>query len=121
MKSKVASPDKSTLSKVHQDKSGIVKGARKELHTFAAAALDKLASSANIDDCIVRVNLGTFTRGLPELEEEVSKAQKTAAEYQKLLWEGRYCDYLAKTLGKVKSSHAWQVIKSGSSLSNGML
>jgi hypothetical protein len=29
------------------------------------------------------------------------------------LWENRYCDYLAKTLGKVKSSHAWQAIKSG--------
>ena len=60
----------------------------------------------------VHVKLGTFTRGLSELEEELSKAQKCTAEYQKLLWEGRYCDYLAKTLGKVKSSHAWQAIKS---------
>ena len=109
MKSKVASPpDKSTLSKIHRDKSRIVKGARKELHTFAADALDKVKSSANIDDCSVRVSLGTYSRGLLELEEELSKAQKDAAKNKKILWEGRYCDYLAKVLGKVKSSQAWQ-------------
>jgi hypothetical protein len=113
MESKVVFPHKSTLSKVHRDKSRMAKGARKELHTFAADALNKLPSSINIDDCAVRVKLITFTRGLSELEEEVSKAQKSAAEYQKLLWEGGYCDYLAKIIGKVKSSHAWQAIKVG--------
>ena len=50
IQSKVASPDKSTLSKVHRDKSRIAKGARKELHTFAADVLDKLPLCANIDD-----------------------------------------------------------------------
>jgi hypothetical protein len=71
----VSSPNKSVLSKVHRDKSRITKGARKELHTFAADALDKLPLSANIDDYVVGVKLGTFTRGLSELEEEVSGAQ----------------------------------------------
>jgi hypothetical protein len=34
--------------------------------------------------------------------------QKDAAKNKKILWEGRYCDYLAKVLGKVKSSEVWQ-------------
>src|SRR5204863_7253083 len=86
MKSKVtSSPDKSILSKIHPDKSRIVKDARKELHTFAADALDKLKSSANIDDCSVRIRLGSYSRGLLKLEEEASKAQKDAAKNKKIL------------------------------------
>ena len=101
--------EKQILSKVHRDRSRIVKGEQKNLHILAADAFDRASkSSEKISDIVVRVNLDTLSKGILEREDELRKRESRCEEIEKILWEGRYCDYLAKALAKVRSSTKWQ-------------
>jgi hypothetical protein len=88
------------LSKVHRTRSRVTKGASKALNTIVADALDKLPPGAQIRGNLVSVDLDDLRVYLNEASEGK----------RKLIWEGRYCDYLADVLGKVKSSPPWQAL-----------
>jgi len=104
-----SSPDKpAALAQVHRARSRITKGSTRTLNTLTADALDKLKSNAKIRGNVVSVDLEDISSHLNESDERIRGLEEKYERLKKILWEGRYCDYLSKVLGKVKQSTAWQ-------------
>src|SRR5271168_3137184 len=110
MKTKTASsPDKpAALAQVHRARSPITKGSTRTLNTLTADALDKLKSTAKIRGNVVSVDLEDISNHLNETNDTIRRLEEKYETLKKILWEGSYCDYLSKVLGKVKHSTAWQ-------------
>jgi len=112
MKSKVTQRQESIqkLSALHKSKGQIGKNeSEKKLHRLAAEAFQKAAkTNAKPSNETVSVPLETFSAGLLERESDLEVREARVTELEIILWQGRYCDYLAKVLAKVKSSASWQ-------------
>lgn len=99
-----------TLAAVHKDKAQISKhDSEKKLHYMAAEGFEKaVKTNAKLANEHILVPLQTLSKGLLDREAESAADKKKISELETIMWEGRYCDYLAKVLAKVKSSSAWQ-------------
>ena len=74
MKSKIIfSLNKSIFSKIHRDKSKIIKDIRKKLYIFTTNILNKLKSFININNYNIHIHLNIYSRELLKLKEKISK------------------------------------------------
>ena len=104
-------PDKAALSKVHRERSHITKSSTRSLHTLhalTADALDNLKANAKMRGTTVSIDLDDLAVGLNEQYEMMKDVEAKNELMKKIMWEGRYCDYIASALGRVKSSDAWK-------------
>jgi uncharacterized membrane protein YheB (UPF0754 family) len=94
----------------HKDKSSIKKNAaQRKVHAAIADGLDKtLKTNRKLKDEQITLPLSSLSEATLCWEEELDEIQQTNKAYERLLWEGRYCDYISEILKKVKSSKAWQ-------------
>jgi hypothetical protein len=97
------------LSTTHKNKSQITKAkATKQLHMIASQAFHSLHHATKATSAKVTIPLELLSESLLETAEELESAEEKSAELQRILWEGRYCDYIAAGLIKVRATAAWQ-------------
>jgi hypothetical protein len=94
----------------HKSKASIKKNAsQRKVHAALAEAFKKtIKTNSKLKDEWVTMPLSTLSEATLHWEEELDESVKKNKVYERILWEGRYCDYIAKILKKVKSSRAWQ-------------
>ena len=112
---KTKSPNKEAdsvqnLISIHKTKASIKKNeSQRKVHKAVAEGLEKsLKTKGKLN--IERINLPllTLSEGLLAGEEELETCEEKAQAWEKIMWEGRYCDYIAKALASVKASASWQ-------------
>jgi hypothetical protein len=105
--SKVSPQQRSALHKTHAITSK--HGAESSLHKLAESALDKVVKTGGkMSSAKVLVGLEMLSDGLLNRVVELEQREAETKAMERTIWEGRFCDYLAKCLAILKSTQAWQ-------------
>jgi len=67
-----------------------------------------LKTNERLNKQTVWVDLRTLSDSLIDQVEAAEQREVRIEELETVLWEGRFTDYIARGLAKVKSSQAWQ-------------
>ena len=99
-----------SLILIHKTKASIKKNeSQRKVHKAVAEGLEKsLMTKGKLNIERVNLSLLTVSEALLAGEQELETSEEKAQAWEKIMWEGRYCDYIAKALASVKSSASWQ-------------
>jgi hypothetical protein len=89
----------------HQSKASIRKNAsQRKVHAALADGLEKAIKTKKNER--ITLPLSILSQATLGWEEDLDESEEKNKAYERILWEARYCDYIAKILEKVKHSKA---------------